>query len=69
MAIASRKWCDFVIFTTKGLSVERIAFDPDYWRTLLLKLVEFYDKCLCPAIVSPIHLVGVKKHNLQEKIN
>lgn len=65
MAITSRKWCDFVIFTNKGLSVERISFDPDYWKCLLLKLEEFYDSCLCPAIVSPIHLVGMKMHNLK----
>lgn len=66
MAITSRKWCDFVIFTTKGLSVERINFDPDYWKNLLDKLVDFYDNCLCPSIVSPVHLVGMKMHNLRK---
>ena len=27
-----KKWCDFVLFTTKGISVERIAFNEDYWE-------------------------------------
>ena len=49
MAITDRKWCDFVIYTSKGISIERITFDEDFQKnTLLPKLVNFYDNCLCP---------------------
>ena len=59
MAITKRSWCDFVVYTTCGISIERIRFDLDFWsRTMLPRLVDFYDNCLCPAIVSPIHLAG-----------
>ena len=66
LAITERKWCDFVIYTTKGVSVERILYDADFWENKLLpKLITFYDKCLCPSIVSPIHLVGMKVHDFR----
>ena len=66
LAITERKWCDFVVFTNKGISVERIKFDPDHWQKLLSKLTEFYDNCFCPAIVYPVHLVGIKMLNLSK---
>ena len=31
MALAGVKWCDFVIFTFKNHTVERISFDYDFW--------------------------------------
>lgn len=66
LAITERKWCDFVVFTTKGISVERIEYDPKFWEDKLLpKLTSFYDSCLCPSIVSPIHLLGMKVHDLR----
>ena len=33
---------------------------------LLPKLTDFYDNCLCPAIVSPTYLMGLKMHDLIE---
>lgn len=48
MAIGDRPWCDFVIHTKTGLSIERIWFDSHFWNNQLLpKLIEFYDKMLC----------------------
>ena len=66
LAVTERKWCDFVIFTNKGISVERIEYDHDFWEGKLLpKLIDFYDNCLCPSIVSPVHLLGMKVHDLR----
>ena len=68
MAIGERPWCDFVVFTMKGLSVERISFNLDYWtNTLLPKLVSFYDNCVAPEIVSPIHSLGIPIRDLSKK--
>ena len=36
LAIAERTWCDFVVYTTKGISVERIVFDQVFWENQLL---------------------------------
>ena len=42
MAIGCRKWCDFVIYTRKQISVDRIPFDEHFWESKLLpKLVYF----------------------------
>ena len=65
MAITERLWCDIVIYTQKGISVERIQFDSNLWeKECLPKLIDFYDNSLCPAIVCPLHLLGVKVRNL-----
>ena len=64
MAITGRSWCDFVIYTEKGLSIERISFNCDFWQMELLpKLTDFYDNCLAPEIVSPVHVLGIPVRN------
>ena len=60
MAIGGRPWCDFVVFTLKGISVQRIPFDKDFWNNRLLpKLLSFYDNCIAPELVSPVHSLGL----------
>ena len=27
MAITERAWCDFVVYTSKGIAIDRITFD------------------------------------------
>ena len=44
MGITGAEWCDFVVFTKKGMSVERIALDRHYWRDLERKLLLYYYK-------------------------
>ena len=66
LAITDRKWCDFVVYTKKGISIERIDNDTEFWENKLLpKLTAFYDGSLCPSIVSPVHLIGMKVHDLR----
>ena len=38
MAICSKKWCDFVVYTNNGISIERIQFDELVWNAMILKL-------------------------------
>lgn len=42
MGISGAEWCDFVIFTKKGISIERVLFDPLYWQELEGKLLYYY---------------------------
>ena len=44
LAVTGASWCDFVIYTSKGMSVERITFDPQFWDTLneYLKVIPQY---------------------------
>lgn len=64
MAVTERYWCDFVVYTEKGISVERIEFDSAFWSDLLLKLSSFFENCLAPEILSPIHALGLPVRNL-----
>ena len=66
LAITGRKWCDFVIYTHKGISVETITYDEHFWNDRLLPaLVGFYENCVAPEIVSPVHLVGMRVRDLR----
>ena len=38
MGCTGAQWCDFVVYTKKGMSIERIAFDRGYWVELQEKL-------------------------------
>ena len=68
MAIGQRPWCDFVIYTTKGISVQRIEYNEKFWEEdLLPKLSNFYDNCVAPEIVSPVHSLGIPMRNLSKK--
>ena len=68
MAITERTWCDFVVYTEKGVSVERITYDSDFWnQDLLPKLTAFYDNCLAPEIVCPVHILGIPVRNLKDQ--
>ena len=42
MGITGVKWCDFIVYTSKGLYVERIAFDAVFWQDLRCKLLDYY---------------------------
>ena len=67
-AIGQRPWCDFVIYTTKGLSVQRIEYNKKFWEEdLLPKFSNFYDHCVGPEIVSPLRSLGLPMRNLSKK--
>lgn len=67
MAIGERPWCDFVIHTFKDTTIQRVSFDLQYWlEKLLPKLQSFYDNCLLPEIVSPVHSIGLPVRDLSK---
>ena len=59
----------FALFTTKGLNIETITFDDSFWSNELLPaLKSFYQNCVAPEIVCPMHLetiiLSCLKHSL-----
>ena len=30
MGVTGARWCDFVVYTSKGMSIERIPFNPQF---------------------------------------
>ena len=60
MAIGAQPWRDFVVHTRQDIHVEHLFYDEEFWnRTLLPKLTSFYDNCVAPEIVSPLHSLGL----------
>lgn len=42
MGITGLSWCDFIVYTKKGISVERILLDAAHWGELKKKLQSLY---------------------------
>ena len=56
MAIGERPWCDFVVYTKKGIHIE---FNEAFWKDELLpKLRCFYYNCVAPELASPMHALA-----------
>ena len=49
---SSRNFCDFVVWTQKGLYVERIYKNLPFVEQLVKKLTTFYVECLLPEIMT-----------------
>ena len=58
MAITGRPWCDFVVWTPKGMSVERILFDNDFWDSVKPKLLKFHCKAILPELALQRYTSG-----------
>ena len=52
------EWCDFVLRTNKDLHVQRIPWNPDWWKQQLPRLKEFYFDALLPELACPRHGKG-----------
>ena len=48
-----RAWCDFVVRTNKGIHVERIHQDRDWWNSQMKKCQKFYFNALLPELACP----------------
>ena len=66
MAVGERIWCDFVVYTQKGFSIQRIPLDKSFWENAFTKLKLFYDNCVVPEIVSPMHAVGLPVRDMSK---
>lgn len=55
MAITKRKWCDFVVWTPKGISIERIKADSSFWERIVPKLDAFWNTAILPELAAPEH--------------
>lgn len=50
MALTTTAWCDFVIWTPRGIHV--------HWDAVKPKLHDFYFKAVLPELASPRHITG-----------
>lgn len=52
LAISEKPWVDFVVWTKKGISIERISFNDEMWSEMLPKLKLFYMLSFVPELFS-----------------
>lgn len=50
LGITGAMFCDFVLYTKKGLGIQRIMFDEMYWRTMSSKLRCFFLNDFLPVL-------------------
>lgn len=54
LEVTSRKYCLFACWTPKGIKIEKIERDPNFWKTEMEpQLIYFYFNCLLPELVDP----------------
>ena len=46
--ITKAKWCDFVVYTDKGMSIERLTLNEIHWTELKQRLTHFYFEYFLP---------------------
>ncbi|XP_022793283.1 uncharacterized protein LOC111332254 [Stylophora pistillata] len=52
VGLTGASWCDFIVYTRKGLAITRIAFDEQHWSTLREKLCQYYFKYFLPLVAK-----------------
>jgi hypothetical protein len=52
MAMTKRHWCDFVVYSTHSMYLERIRFDPVFWNNIEGILTRSFYQYVLPRIVS-----------------
>ena len=52
LGASGKIWCDFVVWTMKGMSVERIVFDEAFWKSMVEKLHSFYVNAIVPELFT-----------------
>lgn len=65
MFVTGRKFADFVVWTTKSTSIERIPYDPNH----ILPIVEMAKKCYYEVFVPEYYEQRIPRHLKTLKIN
>lgn len=52
MGICGVSYCDFVCYTSKGIHIERILFDQNFFNTMIVKVTDFYRLCIVPELLA-----------------
>ena len=71
MFVTGKKWEDFVV---KGslcncpLFIQRVFYDEEFWKPVLVKLEDFFNNCMIPEIAYPRIKYGNARLNLSDKL-
>ena len=59
MAITGAAWCDFVDYTLKGMSIQIIKFDQEFWENMSDKLKVY-------SVISSILFLLLSKYKCKQ---
>ena len=62
MGVTGAKWCDFIVCTSKGMSIVRIPFDPQFWYCLNVTLKLYRFKHFLATAAREPRATGLKNH-------
>ena len=51
MAVAGLKTCDFLTYTSKGISIVTITFNDKFWATVIATVYKFYCQQIVPSFL------------------
>ena len=66
MALCKATWCDFVVYTPKGMHIERVSFNEEFWKNVNDKLEKFYISMFVPTVRK---LSSTNENNLPKDDN
>ena len=52
MALTGTTWCDFVVYTKKGMAIDRVYFNQNDWNALLQNIYAYYFLHYLPVCCS-----------------
>ena len=53
MGLAHATFCDFIVYTFRGMFIIRTLFDENYFHEVVTKLNVFYKEYLLPSLPKP----------------
>ena len=68
LALCDKYFCDFVVWTPKGIIIERIPRDLPFWEKLIAKFTAFYVENMLPELISHHLDVVATEHNCDKEI-
>ena len=69
MGLSGAPFCDFMVYTLKGLKIARALLDNEYFINLIQKLNNFYRKCMLPKIIDNKKLAIIKRPSMYVSSN
>ena len=71
MFVTGKKWEDFVVkgsFCNCPLFIQRVFYNEEFWKPVLLKLEEVFKNCMIPEIAYPRIKYVNARLNLSDKL-
>ena len=61
LALTGAEWCDFVVYTHKGLIIQRIYFESAFWDILYEKLASVYFGLYFKVACEKFHTINASQ--------